>query len=158
MACSLPTAPFSCLISPSAVKTVLPQRSLPLTDFLPHCCRTCSAALEAVLPDGCARTVYLCDDGGDITKRKWVQSKAAEKNVSIVYISGRKRTPGEMNGKSANLNNCLRQVRHDPVLFVPLWQCKSGHSVSTRTLARKDAGPEQVWQSYTACQWPSRGA
>ena len=75
------------------------------------CCRTCSAALEAVLPDGCARTVYLCDDGGDITKRKWVQSKAAEKNVSIVYISGRKRTPGEMNGKSANLNNCLRQVR-----------------------------------------------
>ena len=29
---------------------------------------------------------------------------------SLVYVAGRKRTPGEMNGKSANLNNCLRQL------------------------------------------------
>ena len=28
----------------------------------------------------------------------------------IIYVSGRTRAPGEMNGKSANLNNCLGQV------------------------------------------------
>lgn len=28
----------------------------------------------------------------------------------IVYVSGRKRGNNEMNGKSANLNNCLRQI------------------------------------------------
>ena len=72
--------------------------------------RTCSAALEAVLPEGCTRSVYLCDDGGDATKRKWVQSKAAEKGCNIYYVSGRKRYPGEMNGKSANLNNCLKML------------------------------------------------
>ena len=28
----------------------------------------------------------------------------------IIYVSGRTRAAGEMNGKSANLNNCLSQV------------------------------------------------
>ena len=28
----------------------------------------------------------------------------------VVYVSGRTRKPGEMNGKSANLNNCLGQI------------------------------------------------
>ena len=96
-----------------------------------------------MLPDGCARTVYLCDDGGDITKRKWVQSKAAEKNASIVYISGRKRTPGEMNGKSANLNNCLRQVITHIVLSCSM-SCGNASLewlASRRSLAGKDAGP-----------------
>lgn len=26
----------------------------------------------------------------------------------IIYVSGRKRKPGEMNGKSCNINNCLK--------------------------------------------------
>ena len=33
----------------------------------------------------------------------------------VIYVSGRKRTPGEMNGKSANLNNCLKQIYPDGV-------------------------------------------
>ena len=28
----------------------------------------------------------------------------------VVYVCGRVRRPGEMNGKSANLNNCLNQI------------------------------------------------
>ena len=28
----------------------------------------------------------------------------------VEYVSGRTRSPGEMNGKSANLNNCLEQI------------------------------------------------
>jgi len=28
----------------------------------------------------------------------------------VVYISGRKRPPGEMNGKSGNINNCVSQI------------------------------------------------
>jgi endoglucanase len=33
--------------------------------------RTILAAYDAVLPAGCARTIYLCDDGKDPRKRKW---------------------------------------------------------------------------------------
>ena len=28
----------------------------------------------------------------------------------MVYVSGRKRPPGEMNGKSGNINNCVSQI------------------------------------------------
>ncbi len=64
------------------------------------------AALDAPLPAGCSRTVYLCDDGKNKQKRKWCLGRAPE----VVYVSGRQRPKGEMNGKSANLNNCLRQI------------------------------------------------
>jgi endoglucanase len=30
--------------------------------------------------------------------------------VQVVYVSGRKREAGEMNGKSGNINNCLSQI------------------------------------------------
>ena len=35
--------------------------------------RTVLAALDADLPAGCERTVYLCDDGKDPEKRRWAQ-------------------------------------------------------------------------------------
>ncbi len=69
------------------------------------------AALDAPLPAGCTRTVYLCDDGKNKQKRKWCLGRAPE----VVYVSGRQRPKGEMNGKSANLNNCLRQIYPDNV-------------------------------------------
>ena len=59
-----------------------------------------------LLLQGCTRTIYLCDDGKDAKKRKWVDSLGAD----IVYVSGRKRPPGEMNGKSGNINNCISQI------------------------------------------------
>lgn len=34
--------------------------------------KTVLAALNATLPAGCARTVYLCDDGKDPEKRAWI--------------------------------------------------------------------------------------
>ena len=37
----------------------------------------------------------------------------------LVYVSGRKRAPGEMNGKSCNLNNCLKQVYPEGVPIPP---------------------------------------
>ena len=52
--------------------------------------RTIMAAYDAQLPEGCHRTIYLCDDGKDPKKRKWVDSLAAD----VVYVSGRKRLPG----------------------------------------------------------------
>ena len=73
---------------------------------LPDCTGAVQAALDAPLPAGCSRTVYLCDDGKNKQKRKWCLGRAPE----VVYVSGRQRPKGEMNGKSANLNNCLRQV------------------------------------------------
>ncbi|KAK9857954.1 hypothetical protein WJX84_008696, partial [Apatococcus fuscideae] len=68
--------------------------------------RTATAALDAELPRTCQRTVYLLDDGKDAAKRKWCMQMGSE----MVYVSGRRRAPGEMNGKSANLNNAMRQI------------------------------------------------
>lgn len=31
-------------------------------------------------------------------------------HLQVVYVSGRKRAPGEMNGKSGNINNCCSQI------------------------------------------------
>lgn len=67
------------------------------------------AALIAPLPAGCQRTIYLCDDGKNKQKRKWCLGMAPD----VVYVSGRSRAKGEMNGKSGNLNNCLRQIYPD---------------------------------------------
>ncbi len=53
--------------------------------------RTVTAAVDADLPPGCRRLVYLCDDGADPAKREWAQSMA---NRGVVYVSGRKRAPG----------------------------------------------------------------
>ena len=51
-------------------------------------------------------TVYLCDDGKDPKKRRWCMAPGR----GVVYVSGRTRASGEMNGKSANLNNCAKQI------------------------------------------------
>lgn len=67
--------------------------------------RTVMAAYNATLPAGCTRTVYLCDDGKDQKKREWVESLDSD---DVVYVSGRKRKGKEMNGKSCNINNCLK--------------------------------------------------
>ena len=61
---------------------------------------------ESAFLQGCQRTIYLLDDGKDPKKRKWVDSLGSE----VVYVSGRKRPPGEMNGKSGNLNNTCAQL------------------------------------------------
>ena len=50
----------------------------------------------------------------DPKKRKWVDSLAAD----VVYVSGRKRPPGEMNGKSGNINNVCSQL-YPPGTVVP---------------------------------------
>lgn len=39
--------------------------------------------------------------------------------TDLVYVSGRKRKPGEMNGKSCNLNNCLSQIYPEGVPIPP---------------------------------------
>lgn len=77
--------------------------------------RTVLAARAAPLP-GCARTVYLCDDGRDPKKRAWVAGLA---DPGVVYVSGRKRPAGEVNGKSGNINNLLTQLYGCPVTGYP---------------------------------------
>ena len=68
--------------------------------------KTVIAARTAILPEGVLRTIYLCDDGKDPEKRAWVGSLGPD----VVYVSGRYRKKGEMNGKSGNLNNVARQL------------------------------------------------
>jgi membrane glycosyltransferase len=68
---------------------------------------TVKAALAAPLPADARRTVYLCDDGNDPNKAAMI----ARLGKDCVYVTGRKRDPtGEINGKSNNLNNCLRLI------------------------------------------------
>jgi len=81
------------------------------------CQRTVLAAASAPLPAGCKRTVYLCDDGRDKAKRDWIRSLGDPSQ--FVYVSGRERKKGEMNGKSANLNNVCSQLYPKEVATVP---------------------------------------
>ncbi|KAL6758967.1 hypothetical protein V8C86DRAFT_3133901, partial [Haematococcus lacustris] len=55
-----------------------------------------------------AVTVYLCDDGKDPEKKAFIEALSATEDV--VYVSGRTRKKGEVNGKSANLNFCLHNI------------------------------------------------
>ena len=48
----------------------------------------------------------MSGDVQDPEKRKWV----AGCRDDVVYVSGRARKPGEMNGKSGNLNYCASQL------------------------------------------------
>eukprot|EP00878_Enallax_costatus_P000276 GHUV01000347.1.p1 GENE.GHUV01000347.1~~GHUV01000347.1.p1 ORF type:complete len:1266 (+),score=343.56 GHUV01000347.1:286-4083(+) len=71
---------------------------------------TVLGALKAPLPKDTLRTVYLCDDGKDPTKEEMIRELNAEYGC-LEYVSGRKRDPnGETNGKSNNLNHCLKNV------------------------------------------------
>lgn len=78
--------------------------------------KTFMAAMYATLPANCRRTVYLLDDGRYADKRRFVRSLGMP---NAVYISGRKREKKEMNGKSANINNAMRQIYPDGVA-IPL--------------------------------------
>jgi len=75
---------------------------------------TVMALLEAELPEGCQRTIYLCDDGKDPLKRDWVDSLTDD----VIYVAGRNRKKGEMNGKSGNMNNVLAQI-YPTGCFIP---------------------------------------
>jgi len=94
--------------APYHVRVMVPTYSEPL-DIV---AKTCAAAATAWLPRGCRVTVYLCDDGKDRKKRNWC-FKGDGRAHGVVYVSGRTRASGEMNGKSANLNNCMRHLYPD---------------------------------------------
>jgi cellulose synthase/poly-beta-1,6-N-acetylglucosamine synthase-like glycosyltransferase len=84
------------------VRVLVPCYNEPLAivkDTLKH-------ALDAKLPVGVRREVYLCDDGNDKDKRKLVEEEFRSKGCH--YVTGRKRKEGELNGKSCNVNNCLK--------------------------------------------------
>lgn len=59
--------------------------------------------------------LYLCDDSKDPKKRRICE----DMGLDVVYVSGRSRTAGEINGKSANLNNCLGQIYPENIPVPP---------------------------------------
>jgi len=78
--------------------------------------KTFLAAMYASMPINCKRTIYLLDDGKDPEKKEFVRSL----NVpNAVYVSGRKRAKGEMNGKSCNINNAMRLIYPGDDLEIP---------------------------------------
>ena len=79
--------------------------------------KTFLASMFAALPVNCKRTIYLLDDGKDPEKRAFVRSLNMP---NAVYISGRKREKGEMNGKSNNINNAMRHIYPGEDLEIPI--------------------------------------
>ncbi len=58
---------------------------------------TVTAAMEAKLPPGVKRTLYLCDDGKDPNKKLWLESTFPAGEVK--YVSGRVRAKvGRLSG------------------------------------------------------------
>ncbi|KAL4426135.1 hypothetical protein ABPG77_002721 [Micractinium sp. CCAP 211/92] len=90
-------------VLPYHIRVIIPCYKEPL-DVIQ---KTVTAALVAPIPAGCTRTVYLLDDGRDIDKKKFMRGLGV---TNAVYVSGRKRAKGEMNGKSANINNAAKQI------------------------------------------------
>jgi cellulose synthase/poly-beta-1,6-N-acetylglucosamine synthase-like glycosyltransferase len=89
------------------IRVLVPCYSEPL----PIVQRTVLAARRALLPQGCKLTIYLCDDGKKVDKRKFVESLASTPGPSVIYVTGRKRSAGRtLNGKSENLNHCLKLI------------------------------------------------
>ena len=71
---------------------MVPNREMPCSssaDFLPPAQLTIMALREAELPEGCTRTIYMCDDGKDPLKHDWVESLPED----VIYVSGRRSTP-----------------------------------------------------------------
>jgi cellulose synthase/poly-beta-1,6-N-acetylglucosamine synthase-like glycosyltransferase len=51
---------------------------------------TISAALEADLPPGVTRVLYLCDDGKDAEKRAWLEHNYGQgQRGQVHYVTGR---------------------------------------------------------------------
>ncbi|RMZ57138.1 hypothetical protein APUTEX25_003595 [Auxenochlorella protothecoides] len=100
-------------LAPYHIRVLIPCYKEPL-DVVS---KTVMAALFATVPANCQRTVYLLDDGRDPEKRKFIHSLRVP---NAVYVSGRKRAPGEMNGKSANINNAARALYPGDGAAIPL--------------------------------------
>jgi endoglucanase len=47
------------------------------------------ALRESEMPEGCTRTIYMCDDGKDPLKRDWVESLPDD----VIYVSGPRNVP-----------------------------------------------------------------
>jgi endoglucanase len=59
---------------------------------------TVQAALDADLPPGARRTVYLCDDGNSPDKRAWINTKEDD-GEDVQYVTGRVRLKGGAAGQ-----------------------------------------------------------
>ena len=55
------------MINPYHVRVLIPTYK----ETLDIVAKTVHAAYNAPLPYGCLRTIYVCDDGKDGSKRKW---------------------------------------------------------------------------------------
>ncbi|KAK9821120.1 hypothetical protein WJX81_000795 [Elliptochloris bilobata] len=75
------------------------------------------AAHVAQVPAGCAKTVWLLDDGKDADKAAWVAGLGA--GDAVRYLAGRKRPKDEVNGKAGNLNHALRKIHPRGLTIAP---------------------------------------
>jgi hypothetical protein len=100
--CSLPSPHLvtsSCVPHPNPPPT--PPHPTPPLQVITD---TVTAAISAPVPPGCTKKVWLCDDGGDQEKKAFMAKFGPQGG----YVTGRSRKKDEMNGKSCNVNNVLK--------------------------------------------------
>lgn len=68
---------------PYHVRVLIPCYREPLAIIV----KTINASYDALLPAGCHRTIYVCDDGLDPKLRRFCRAMGP----SVVYVSGRRR-------------------------------------------------------------------
>lgn len=62
--------------------------------------------------------------------------------MQVVYVSGRKRPEGEMNGKSGNINNCCSQI-YPRCAFVAAYNIDADIDVLLAALRSAEEGPSE---------------
>lgn len=82
---------------------------------------TVRAALDADLPAGVQRTVYICDDGKDDRKKAFAKQMGDE----VVYVTGRVRQKGRhTESMPQSCSSDMLQAQCDEVHSLPAWQLR----------------------------------
>ena len=69
------------------------------------------AAYDAVLPAGCQRTIYLCDDGKDPKKRKFCEGIGSEVRA-LLNPTSNLLSPCSAGSARASASKCIHCMFH----------------------------------------------
>ena len=127
----------------------------------------CEASVTYTEPVSSQSVHPFCADSLQQVMRYWVQLLQATKQgagcrvetmgPSLVYVSGRQRPVGEMNGKSGNLNNCFSQL-YPEGCTIPTNELMCIFDADQASLAASFSHPDQGSQAVQASAYACTSA
>ena len=94
--------------------------------------------------ESAAAVLWCTDSDANRLRLTSLQAWVVEQGrPDLVYVSGRVRPPGEINGKSGNLNNVLSQL-YPPGTIIPLEEVRCRPSVACNSLSDQTADSQQA--------------